>query len=137
MSISRTSHEHVTERIGESVLQRKVQHQDFEGREGDVFFVHLDHEHTIEITLDHVEKIDSEYVEGCTAFFLVDSDKQFPEGLYKVEPADGGDAMAFLLSPIMAMSQGKLEYQVHIGHLKEDTDASTDNAPKAPDAKEE
>jgi hypothetical protein len=129
MSIERTSHDHLVKLIGESVLQREITPQDFEGKEGEVFVVHIDEKHTVEITLDHFENVESEYIDGCNAFFSVDHDKQFPGGLYKVEPAGDGEPMALTLSPIMALSQGKLEYQVNVNRLKEDANAAVGDAP--------
>lgn len=128
--MDRSSHDYVEHLIGKDVLSRKVEHHELEGGEGDTYLVQLDENHTVEITLDHIEKVDSDYVEGFSAIFVVDEDNEFPEGLYKVEPKGGGEPMALTLIPIMAMTQGNVQYQVSVGHLKEGTDASVDDAPK-------
>lgn len=121
--------------IGESVLRRRVEHHEFEGKEGDTFLVQIDREHKVEMTLDHFEKTDSDFIEGFTVFFNVDEEDGFPEGLYKIEPADGGDAMALTLSPVLAMTQGQRQYTTSVGYLKESADVSTDDAP-TPDGDE-
>jgi len=133
MSVDRTSHDYIQKLIGESTLRRKVEHHEFEGKEGAIFHVQVDPEHSVEAKLDHFENVDSDYVDGFSVFFNVDAADDFPSGIYKIEPADGGEAMALTLSPVSALTQGEVQYQATVGHLKEEADASIDDAP-TPDA---
>ncbi|PEN10395.1 hypothetical protein CRI94_17220 [Longibacter salinarum] len=127
--MDRSSHAYIDQLVGKDVLSRKVEHHELDGKEGSTYLVHIDEEHTVEITLDHIDKIDSDYVEGFSAIFVADAADEFPEGLYKVEPVDEGEPMALTLIPIMAMTQGTFQYQVTVGHLKKQADASIEEAP--------